>query len=95
MTQALAEKLILGLLRKEWPQCYRKISWQVRRLCQKEREQSRQSKVPDREGRESKVKREHGEKRVGSTVEERRFQGREEGQARGASLGEVKGSMSG
>ena len=44
---------ILGLLnRKEWPQCHRESSWQVRRsrLCQKEKEQSRLSRVPDHEG---------------------------------------------
>ena len=46
---------ILGLLkRKEWPQCHRESSWQVRwsRLCQKEKEQP--SRVPDHEGRESR-----------------------------------------
>ena len=35
---------ILGLLRrKEWPQCHRESSWQLRRShpCQKEKEQSR------------------------------------------------------
>ena len=37
--------------RKEWPQCHRESSWQERRSrpCQKEKEQSRQSRVPDRE----------------------------------------------
>ena len=47
---------ILGLRkRKEWPQCYRESSWQVRqsRRFQKEKEQCRQSRVPDREGGES------------------------------------------
>ena len=47
---------ILGLLRrKEWPQCHRESSWQVRqsRLYQKEKEQSRQYKAPDRERGES------------------------------------------
>ena len=42
---------ILGLLkRKEWPQCHRESSWQVRqsRLCQKEKEQSRLPRAPDR-----------------------------------------------
>ena len=44
---------ILGLLKKkEWPQCHRESSWQVpqSRLCQKEKEQSRLSRVTDREG---------------------------------------------
>ena len=44
---------ILGLpKRKEWPQCHRQSSWQERRscLCQKEEEQSRQSRVLDHEG---------------------------------------------
>ena len=43
---------ILGLLkRKEWPQCHRESSWQVcwSHLCQKEKEQSRQSRVSDHE----------------------------------------------
>ena len=46
---------ILGLLkRKEWPRCHRESSWQERRSrpCQKEKEQSRQSRVPDHERRE-------------------------------------------
>ena len=41
---------ILGLPKgKEWPQCHRESSWQVRRSrpCQKEKEQSRLSRVPD------------------------------------------------
>ena len=49
---------ILGLLnRKEWPQCHRESSWQERqcRPCQKEKEQSRQSKAPDHEGERVKV----------------------------------------
>ena len=76
----------LGLLkRKEWPQCYRESSWQERRshLCQKEKEQSRQSRAPDHDGGESQDgrephlgEREHGEERVDSTVNEDRFQGR-------------------
>ena len=101
---------ILGLLkRKEWPQCRRKSSWQVRRSrsCQKEKEQSRLSKVPDRKvgesqgerephlGERGESEREHEEERVDSTVKEGRFQGGEGGQARRASLGEVEGSMSG
>ena len=49
---ALQQKSLsmMGLLRrKEWPQCHRENSWQVRqsRLCQKEREQSRLSKARD------------------------------------------------
>ena len=47
---------ILGLLkRKEWHQCHRLSSWQERwsRPCQKEKEQSRQSKAPDHEVGES------------------------------------------
>ena len=39
--------------------------------------------------------REHGEERVDSTVKDGRFQAGEEGQARRAFQGEVKGSMSG
>ena len=41
---------ILGLpKKKEWPQCHSESSWQERgsRPCQKEKEQSRQSKAPD------------------------------------------------
>ena len=52
---------ILGLpKRKEWPQCHRESSWQERRSrpCQKEKEQSRQSRVPDHEGGESQGGRE-------------------------------------
>ena len=51
----------LGLLkRKEWPQCHRESSWKVRQSqpCQKEKEQSRQSRVPDREKGESQSERE-------------------------------------
>ena len=42
--------VILGLpKRKEWPQCQRVSSWQVRRSrpCQMDKEQSRLSRVPD------------------------------------------------
>ena len=49
---------ILGLpKRKEWPQCHRESSWQERRSrpCQKKKEKSRQSKVPDREGERVKL----------------------------------------
>ena len=52
---------ILGLpKRKEWPQCHRESSWQVRRsrLCQKEKEQSRLFRVPDHNGGESQGGRE-------------------------------------
>ena len=52
---------ILGLpKRKEWPQRQRESNWQERRsrLCQKEKEQSRQFKAPDHEGRESQGGRE-------------------------------------
>ena len=48
----------LGLSkRKEWPQRHRESNWQERRsrLCQKEKEQSRQSKTPDHEGDRVKV----------------------------------------
>ena len=52
---------ILGLVkRKEWPQCHRESSWRVHQscFCQEEREQSRQSRVPDHEGGESQGGRE-------------------------------------
>ena len=52
---------ILGLpKRKEWPQCHKESSWQERRSrpCQKEKEQSRLSRVPDYEGGESQDGRE-------------------------------------
>ena len=51
----------LGLLkRKEWPQCHRESSCQVRQSCpcQKEKEQSRLSRIPDHEGVESQSGRE-------------------------------------
>ena len=102
---------ILGLpKRKEWPQCHRESSWQERRSrpCQKEKEQSRQSRVPDHEGGESQggrephlgeseggSEREHGVERVDSTVKEGRFQGGQGGQATRASLEQVEGSISG
>ena len=61
---------ILDLLkRKEWPRCHRESSWQVHqsRPCQKEKEQSRQSRVPDHEGGESQSEREpHLGQREGS-----------------------------
>ena len=52
---------ILGLPKwKEWPQCLRESSWQERRSrpCQKEKEQSRLSRVPDHEEGESQDGRE-------------------------------------
>ena len=52
---------MLGLpKRKEWPQCHRESSWQVRRSrpCQKEKEQNRLSRVSDHEGGESQDERE-------------------------------------
>ena len=52
---------ILGLLkRKEWSQWHRESSWQERRSrpCQKKKEQSRLSRVPDHEGGESQGERE-------------------------------------
>ena len=64
---------ILGLLkRKEWSQCHRESSWQVRwsRLCQKEKGQSRQSRSPDHEGRKSQGEREpHLGEREGDQIE--------------------------
>ena len=44
----------------EWSQCHRESSWQVRqsRPCQKEKEQSRLSKLPGREMGESQGERE-------------------------------------
>ena len=57
----LQPKNLLGLLkREEWPQCHRESSWQERRSrpCQKEKEQSRLSRVPDHEGGESQGGRE-------------------------------------
>ena len=46
--------------RREWPQCHKESSWQVRqsRLCQKEKEQSRLSRSPDSEVGESQGERE-------------------------------------
>ena len=72
---------ILGLpKRKEWPQCHRESSWQERRSrpCQKEKEYSRQTRIPDHKEGESQggrephlgerggTEREHGEERVES-----------------------------
>ena len=50
---------ILGLLkRKERPQCHRENSWQERRSCLCQKEQSRQSVVPDHKRGESQGERE-------------------------------------
>ena len=76
---------------------HRESSWQVRRsrLCQKEKEQSHQSRLPDHKGERVKVserctvareregsEREHGVERVDSTVKEGGFQGGQGGQAK-------------
>ena len=70
---------LLGLpKRKEWPQCHRESSWQVRwsRLCQKEKEQSCQSRIPDHEGGESQGEREpHLDKRGGDQSESMKRKG--------------------
>ena len=61
MAQASAEKLEhTGLAEKERPQRHRESSWQERRSrpCQKEKEQSRLSRVPNNEGGESQGGRE-------------------------------------
>ena len=63
MAQASAEKLehTGPAENKEWPQCHRESSWQVRqsRLCQKGKEQSHLSRAPDRkEGIQSQRSRE-------------------------------------
>ena len=68
-------------------------------LCQKGKEQSRLSRVPDHEGGETNggreqhlgeckggLEREHREERVDSTLKESKFQGGHGGQARKASL---------
>ena len=73
--------ILILLKRKEWPQCHRQSSWQVgqSRSCQYKKEQSRLSRAPDHEAGESQGEREHGEKRVDSTVNEGRFQRGDEG----------------
>ena len=99
---------ILGLpKRKEWPRCHRESSWQERRSRPCQKEQSRLSKTPDHEGRESRwaraaswrerggSEREHRVERMDSTVNEGTFQARKEGQVRRASLEQVEGSMNG
>ena len=58
---------ILGLpKRKEWPQCHRESSWQERRSrpCQKDKEQSRLSRVSDHEGERVKMGESHTLARV-------------------------------
>ena len=69
----------LGLLkRKEWPQCHTESSWQERRsrLCQKEKEQSRLSRVSDHEGRETQGGREpHLGEREGDQSESMKWKG--------------------
>ena len=92
-----------GLAEKKSPQCHKVSSWQVRqsRLCQRGKEQSHLSRLPDRKVGESQGEREPhlGEKergsQVDSTVKKSRFQGREGGHAKRISLGEVGGSMIG
>ena len=90
MAQASAEKLEhTGSAKKERVDSVPESSWQVRqsRLCQKGKEQSYLSRVPDRKIRESQGEREphlgekeadqgweHGEERVDSTVKESKFQ---------------------
>ena len=101
---------ILSLLkRKEWPQCHKESSWQERRTlpCQKQKEQSRLSRVPDYEGERVKMgesrtlarerersEREHEEERVDSKVKKGRCQGGKRGHARRASLEQVEENMS-
>ena len=103
MVQALTEKLEhTRLVEKERvAQCHKESSWQVRQsyLYQKEKEQSRQSKVPDCKGERVKGSKSHtlvrerdiragayrGKKeRVNFTMKEGRFQAGEGGQARKA-----------
>ena len=47
--------------KKEWSQCHRESSWQMRRsrLCQKQKEQSRLSKGSDHEGERVKMGESH------------------------------------
>ena len=105
MAQASAEKLEQTgpAEKKRVASKPQKKSWQKRRSCpcKEEKEQSRQSRVPQHEGGEIQggrervgSEREHKEEMVDSTVKEGRFQQGKGGQARRASL-EVEGSMSG
>ena len=88
----------------------RESSWKIRQShhCQEEKEQYRQSRVPDRDGGESQGEQApHLDEKEGNLREsmerkgwtprmkEDRFQGRKEGQARKASLEEVEGHVSG
>ena len=61
MVQASAEKLkqTAPAEKETVAQCHRESSWQVCQscLCQTEKEQSRQSRVPDHEGGESQGER--------------------------------------
>ena len=80
--------------RQAWPRCHKVSSWQGRqsRLCQNEKEQSHLSRSPDREKvkvRKRRIKMEHGEERVDTTVKEGRFQRGEGGQAKRTSLEEA------
>ena len=102
MAQASAEKLEqTGPAEKERVASVPESSRQVRRsrLCQKEKEQSRLSRVPDRKMAGSQGEREphlgEREERVESTVKKDRSQGGKGGQATRASLEQVEGSMSG
>ena len=53
---------ILGLLRrKEWPQCHRESSWQVRRSRPCQKEKSHQLRAPDHEGGEPQVGEKEGD----------------------------------
>ena len=58
MAQTLAEKLEQTGPVEKWPQCHRDSSWQVRQSCPCQKEKSRQSRVSDREKRESQGERE-------------------------------------
>ena len=101
MAQASAEKLEqVGPAEKERvasvPQ-REQLASMPERLCQKEKEPSRQSRVPDHDGGESqggrercRSERKHGKERVESTMKEGRFQGGDGEQARRASLGEIQ-----
>ena len=100
MAQASAEKLEqTGPAEKERvasvPQ-RKQLARTLSRSCQKEKKQSRLSRVPDHEGGERRrSEREHEEERVDSTVNKGRFQGGKGGQARRAFLREVGESKSG
>ena len=99
---------ILGLpKRKEWPQCHKTSSWQIRRsrLCQKNKDRAvcpkhqvvRWDKVKVSESRtlarERRIKAGVWRGKGGLHSEGRQVQGGEGEQAKRASLGEVEGSM--